>query len=131
MIDTQNAAFGYDGHIVVHSLNFSVQAGDFLLIVGENGSGKSTLVKGLLRLINPIHGTVSFLINKIRDEKIPVVFHIELSNERMADTISAETGAKKLLLHACHNVSKKDFDAGLGYLDFMRGNTERLREALY
>jgi len=60
MIDTQNAAFGYDGHIVVHSLNFSVQAGDFLLIVGENGSGKSTLVKGLLRLINPIHGTVSF-----------------------------------------------------------------------
>jgi len=79
----------------------------------------------------PSAATVAFLINKIKAEKIPVVFHIELSNERMADAISAETGAKKLLLHACHNVSKKDFDAGLGYLDFMRKNVENLREALY
>jgi len=79
----------------------------------------------------PSAATVAFLINKIRDEKIPVVFHIELSNERMADTISAETGAKKLLLHACHNVSKKDFEANLGYIDLMRRNIESLRKALY
>ena len=79
----------------------------------------------------PSAATVAFLINKIRAEKIPVVFHIELSNERMADTISGETGAKKLLLHACHNVTKRDFDSGLGYLDFMRKNAENLREALY
>jgi zinc transport system substrate-binding protein len=79
----------------------------------------------------PSAATVAFLINKIKAEKIPVVFHIELSNERMANTISEETGAKKLLLHACHNVSKRDFDAGLGYLDFMRINVENLREALH
>jgi len=79
----------------------------------------------------PSAATVAFLINKIKAEKIPVVFHIELSNERMADAISAETGAKKLLLHACHNVSKNDLDAGLGYLDFMRYNVQNLREALY
>jgi zinc transport system substrate-binding protein len=78
----------------------------------------------------PSAATVAFLINKIRAEKIPVVFHIELSNERMANTISGETGAKKLLLHACHNISKRDFDAGLGYLDLMRRNVENLREAL-
>jgi zinc transport system substrate-binding protein len=78
----------------------------------------------------PSAATVAFLINKIRAEKIPVVFHIELSNERMANTISGETGAKKLLLHACHNISKRDFDAGLGYLDLMRRNAENLREAL-
>ena len=79
----------------------------------------------------PSAATIAFLINKIKAEKIPVVFYIELSNERMADTISGETGAKKLLLHACHNVSKRDFDAGLGYLDFMRRNVENLREALH
>jgi zinc transport system substrate-binding protein len=78
----------------------------------------------------PSVATVAFLIDKIKDEKIPVVFHLELSNQRMADTISGETGAKKLLLHACHNISKKDFDAGLGYLDLMRRNVENLREAL-
>jgi zinc transport system substrate-binding protein len=75
--------------------------------------------------------TVAFLIDKIRKEQIPVVFHIELSNERMANAISAETGAKKLLLHACHNISKRDFEAGLGYLELMRANVENLRQALY
>jgi len=79
----------------------------------------------------PSAATVAFLINKIRAEKIPVVFHIELSNERMADTISGETGAKKLLLHSCHNITKREFDSGLGYLEIMRRNVENLREALY
>jgi zinc transport system ATP-binding protein len=60
LIDCQNLSFGYDGHIVVSGLNFSVQTGDFLLIAGENGSGKSTLVKGLLRLILPMEGKLNF-----------------------------------------------------------------------
>jgi zinc transport system ATP-binding protein len=46
--------------MVVRDLNFSVQAGDFLLIAGENGSGKSTFIKGLLRLINPMEGEIIF-----------------------------------------------------------------------
>jgi zinc transport system substrate-binding protein len=79
----------------------------------------------------PSAATVAFLINKIRTEQIPVVFHIELSNERMANTISEETGAKKLLLHSVHNVTRRDFEAGLGYLDLKRRNVENLREALH
>ena len=79
----------------------------------------------------PSAATVAFLINKVRTEQIPVVFHIELSNERMADAISLETGTKKRMLHSVHNVTKRDFDAGLGYLEFMRRNIENLREALY
>ena len=79
---------------------------------------------------DPSAATIAFLINKIRSEQIPVVFHIELSNERIADTISGETGARKLLLHSVHNVSRQDFDAGLGYLDLMRQNVENLRIAL-
>ena len=79
----------------------------------------------------PSAATVAFLINKIKAEKIPVVFYIELSNERMADTISAETGAKKLLFHSCHNVSKRGFDSGENYLGLMQGNLLNLREALY
>ncbi|MDR1412955.1 MAG: metal ABC transporter substrate-binding protein [Actinomycetes bacterium] len=74
--------------------------------------------------------TVKFLIDKINAEKIPVVFHIELSNEKMADTIAEATGAKVRLLHACHNISKEDFQAGRTYLDLMSGNVEALKEAL-
>jgi len=59
-INCQNVSFGYDGHVVVQGLNFSVQAGNFLLVAGENGSGKSTLINGLLRLISPMAGTIDF-----------------------------------------------------------------------
>jgi zinc transport system substrate-binding protein len=75
--------------------------------------------------------TVAFLINKVRAEKIPVVFHIELSNEKIADIICEETGAKKLLLHAVHNLSKRDFDRGANYYDLMSQNIQNLQEALY
>jgi len=78
----------------------------------------------------PSAATVKFLIDKIRTEQIPVVFHIELSNERMANTISEETGSKKLLFHSCHNITKQDFDAGLGYLEIQQSNIINLREAL-
>ncbi|MDR1126612.1 MAG: zinc ABC transporter substrate-binding protein [Treponema sp.] len=78
----------------------------------------------------PSAATVAFLIDKIRAERIPVVFHIELSNEKMADTIAEETGAKKLLLHACHNISKRDFDRGLTFLEIQKANVPRLKEAL-
>ena len=60
LMNGQNLSFGYDGHIAISGLNFSVQSGDFLLIVGENGSGKSTLIKGLLRLIPPMEGAINF-----------------------------------------------------------------------
>jgi zinc transport system ATP-binding protein len=56
----ENVSLGYDGHIVVHGLNFSVETGDLLLIAGENGSGKSTLIKGLLRLLTPMEGSINF-----------------------------------------------------------------------
>jgi zinc transport system substrate-binding protein len=74
--------------------------------------------------------TIAFLIGKTREEQIPVVFHIELSNEKIADAICEETGAKKLLLHASHNITRQDFDKGLGYVELMSRNVDNLREAL-
>ena len=74
--------------------------------------------------------TVAFLIDKVKAEKIPVVFHIELSNAKMANTIAEGTGAKVLELHACHNISKSDFEAGRTYIDIMTANVDALREAL-
>jgi zinc transport system substrate-binding protein len=74
--------------------------------------------------------TVAFLIDKVKAEKIPVVFYIELSNEKIADTICEATGAKRLLLHASHNISGDDFRNGTTYLDIMTANVGALREAL-
>lgn len=74
--------------------------------------------------------TVAFLIDKVKDENIPAVFHVELSNQKMANTISEATGAKVLLLHACHNITKAEFERGVTYLDLMHQNAENMKEAL-
>lgn len=78
----------------------------------------------------PSAATVAFLIDKVNEENIPVVFHIELSNEDMADTICEATGAEKLLFSACHNVTRAQFEAGVTYLDLMWQNVDALKEAL-
>ena len=54
----QNLTVGYDGRTVLQGLNFEVNPGDYLCIVGENGSGKSTLMKTILGLQAPISGTI-------------------------------------------------------------------------
>jgi len=58
LITCTDAAFAYDGTVVVHGLNFEVNQGDYLCIVGENGSGKTTLMRGLLGLMKPKSGRI-------------------------------------------------------------------------
>ena len=58
LITVQNLSLGYDSYVIVKDLNFSVNAGDYLCIVGENGSGKSTLMKTLLHLREPVDGQI-------------------------------------------------------------------------
>lgn len=55
----ENLCLGYDGKEIVHNLNFSVDAGDYLCIVGENGSGKSTLMRTVLGLQSPLSGKIT------------------------------------------------------------------------
>ena len=59
-ITCKDLAVGYDGRSVASGLNFSIDKGDYLCIVGENGAGKSTLVKTLLGLLKPVSGEIKF-----------------------------------------------------------------------
>ena len=58
LLAIKNLSLGYEGQTIINDLNFSVNAGDYLCIVGENGSGKSTLMKTLLNLQNPLGGEI-------------------------------------------------------------------------
>lgn len=58
LITCKDLAVGYGGRPVLTGLNFSVDKGDYLCIVGENGSGKSTLMRTLLHLQPPVGGTI-------------------------------------------------------------------------
>ena len=70
------------------------------------------------------------MTDKVKEEKIPVVFNIEFSNGKIADSICDATGAKKMTLHSCHNVSANDFANGVSYLSIMEQNVDKIREAL-
>jgi zinc transport system ATP-binding protein len=57
-ITCKDLTLGYEGKAVSRNINFKVEPGDYLCIVGENGAGKSTLVKTLLHLITPMSGQI-------------------------------------------------------------------------
>jgi len=69
MITCKDVAFAYEGNVVISGLNFEVNSGDYLCIIGENGSGKSTLMKGLLRLKQPKEGSI-FLNDGLKENEI-------------------------------------------------------------
>lgn len=60
LITCEKASFAYEGRTVIHDLNLQIERGEYLCVIGENGSGKSTLIKGLLGLIAPVRGRVSY-----------------------------------------------------------------------
>ena len=59
LLTCSDVTFSYEGIPVLTDVNFTLEAGSYLCIVGENGSGKSTLVKGLLHLKNPSTGSIT------------------------------------------------------------------------
>ena len=68
LIEAKNVCLGYDGKDVVTGLDFEVQKGDYLCVVGENGSGKSTLIKALLGLKKCSSGHLHFLDGLKQDQ---------------------------------------------------------------
>lgn len=74
--------------------------------------------------------TLSFLIDKVREENIPVVLYPELSNKKVAITICESTGAESMQFNSCHNVTREEFEGGASYLSLMNDNKETLIKAL-
>ena len=53
-------SLGYEGKVVAKDINFSLNDGDYLVVLGENGSGKTTLMKGILGLLKPMGGACHY-----------------------------------------------------------------------
>lgn len=78
----------------------------------------------------PSLATLKYLIDKVQEEGIPVVYTIELSSRKVAQAIAETTGTKVLTFQSCQTVSRQDFDAGATYLSLMRQNVAALKEGL-
>lgn len=73
---------------------------------------------------------VAHIIDEMRENQIPVIYYEELTDPKIARTISEDTNSQMLLLHSCHNISKEEFLNGVTYLDLMWRNVENLRIGL-
>ena len=58
LITVKGLVLGYEHQVVAEGINFTVEEGDYLCIVGENGSGKTTLMKTLLGLRPSLGGEI-------------------------------------------------------------------------
>ncbi len=78
----------------------------------------------------PSASTIALLSDKVKQNNIPAILKIELSNSTVADTIANETSTKVLTFYSCHNLSKTQFENGENYISMMTENIETLKIAL-
>ena len=102
----------------------------FRYFVDEYGLDYSAAFPGCSEQTEASSQTIAFLINKAKAEGVKVILKIELTSDKLAQTIADEVGAKVMTLNAAHNISQEDFERGLTYAEIMEGNIEVLREAL-
>ena len=60
LITLKDVTIAFEGVSAVEGASFSVERGDYLVMIGENGSGKSTLIRAMLGLVHPERGSVSY-----------------------------------------------------------------------
>ena len=80
--------------------------------------------------MEPSAKTIAFLVDKIKEDNIKAVFYLELSSHIVADAIETDTGAKPLQFNSCHNITQKQLDSGVTYVDLMKENVNNLKIAL-
>lgn len=119
--------------VIDHAKRKEIIVGDrfpFLYFAKEYGLSYYAAFPGCSKDTGSNPATVAFLIDKVKADNIPVVFHIEMSNEQMSKSIAEATGAKNMLLNAIHNVTAEQFEKGVTYIDLMKENVKALKEAL-
>ncbi len=110
---------GYEGHTVLSGLDFSVNAGDYLCIVGENGSGKSTLMKTILGLLKPLNGKIVWG-EGLRENEIGYLPQQTVVQKDFPATV------REIVLSGCQGrIGKRPF-YGKAEKDLVRQNMERM-----
>lgn len=83
--------FQYPGRLVLENINFSVEPGELLAVLGTNGTGKTTLLKCINRIIEPAKGTVLIgddpVLDLKRTELAQRIGYVEQQKVRIHDTV--------------------------------------------
>lgn len=113
---------GFDNKLLVFGDRFP-----FAYFANHYGVDHISAFPGCSSEAEPSMAQIAYMIDTVKNEKISTVFYIEFSNHSIADTIAEAAGASTKLFHSCHNVSTKEFDDGIRYVDLMRANLDTLK----
>ena len=102
----------------------------FLYLAREYGLEWHAAFPGCAAETEPSAQTIMELIMKVAEDRIPVVYVIEMSTGNVASAIAEDTGAEIVTLHSVQNVSADEFEAGETYVSIMQKNVEALRKGL-
>lgn len=78
----------------------------------------------------PSASMVAFLTDKVKEEQIPVIFYLELSNGKIAEAIAECTDAQTAVFYSGHAITADDLEAGEDYISLMYRNVDSLKTAL-
>ncbi|GAA0324259.1 ATP-binding cassette domain-containing protein [Bacillus carboniphilus] len=123
MLNVYNVAFAYDKKPVVQDISFSVNAGEFIGILGPNGSGKTTLLKLISKGL-PLHaGEV-----RINDQSIHTYSSVELAKVMAVLPQSTETSFSYSVRETIE-LGRYPFQKGL-FPQWSKEDEEAVRQAI-
>ena len=102
----------------------------FRYLADEYGLDYYAAFPGCAGDTEPSAATMVFLIDKAKEEHVPYVLKMELSNADIANAVAEAAGTGVKVLYSCHNLSADDFENGETYLSMMQKNVETLKEVL-
>lgn len=59
ILEVENLKVSYSNHVALENINFKIEEGEYVCLIGENGSGKSTLVKSIVGLLKTDEGKIN------------------------------------------------------------------------
>ena len=116
IFECKDVTLGYENKVVAKNLNFKIDQGDYLCVVGENGTGKSTLIKTLLGLIKPLNGEV---IANVQGKNHKGVGYLPQQTEVQKDFPAS---VREIVLSGCQN--------HLGFWPFYRTKEKKYAEEM-
>ena len=102
----------------------------FRYLCDDYGIEYDAAFKGCSSSADPSVAQITSLCERAESTHSTVIFYMENSNTVYAEQIAEKVGAKTLMLHSCHTVTKAEFSAGVTYLSLMEKNIENISEAL-
>lgn len=120
IIEVENLTFEYTDTSVLKNVNFTLEKGDFLGIIGANGAGKSTLIKLILGLLTPDSGTVSLFGTDFSKARTKIGYVSQKANSFNTDFPATVTEVVRANLFPTKGLFKP----------YTKKDTEKVEEAL-